>query len=86
MLEAVRPRVTMAVEWCDAVGCLCGQCTSVWNRPVEGDLEVDDIVGVDFHGATLYGIVLQLEEDHVQVRVSDGQRLLWAERWRLILY
>ncbi|MFD9749123.1 hypothetical protein ACFWZK_35115 [[Kitasatospora] papulosa] len=41
---------------------------------------------MDLHGATLYGIVLQVEEDHVQVRVSDGQRLLWAERWRRILY
>ncbi|MDX2622909.1 hypothetical protein ABZ601_33895 [Streptomyces sp. NPDC012842] len=41
---------------------------------------------MDLPGATLYGIVLQAEEDRVQVRVSDGQRLPWAERWRLILY
>jgi len=42
---------------------------------VEGDVEVHDAVRVDLPGATLYGIVLQAEEDRVQVRVSDGQRL-----------
>ncbi|MFI2780188.1 hypothetical protein [Streptomyces sp. ALB3] len=68
------------------VGYLCEQCTNVWNRPVEGDLEVYDIVRVDLPGATLYGTVWQVEEDRVQVRVSGGERLFWAERWRLILY
>ncbi|MEW2079322.1 hypothetical protein ACFZAG_38855 [Streptomyces sp. NPDC012403] len=68
------------------VGYLCEQCTNVWNRPVEGDLEVYDSVRVDLPSATLYGTVWQVEEDRVQVRVSGGQRLLWAERWRFILY
>ncbi|MFD9293021.1 hypothetical protein ACFWBV_33125 [Streptomyces sp. NPDC060030] len=68
------------------VGYLCEQCTNVWNRPVEGGLEVYDIVRVDLPSATLYGTVWQVEDDRVQVRVSGGQRLLWAERWRLILY
>ncbi|MFJ8450447.1 hypothetical protein [[Kitasatospora] papulosa] len=68
------------------VGYLCEQCANVWNRPVEGDLEVYDIVRVDLPSATLYGTVWQVKEDRAQVRVSGGQRLLWAERWRLILY
>lgn len=76
----------MTVEGCDVVGYLCEQCTNVWNRPVEGDLEVHDIVRVDLPGATLYGTVWQVEENRVQVRVSGDQRLLWAERWRLTLY
>ena len=85
-VEAVRPGVPMAVEGCGVVGYLCEQCTNVWNRPVEGDLEVYDIVRGDLPSATLYGTVWQVEEDRVQVRVSGGRRLLWAERWRLILY
>ncbi|MYT59184.1 hypothetical protein HBB06_30440 [Streptomyces sp. SNU607] len=76
----------MAVEGCDVVGCLWGSARTCGTRPVEGDVEVHDAVRVDLPGATLYGIVLQAEEDRVQVRVSDGQRLPWAERWRLILY
>lgn len=76
----------MTVEGCDVVDYLCEQCANVWSRPVEGDLEVYDIVRVDLPSATLYGTVWQVKEDRVQVRVSVGQRLLWAERWRLILY
>lgn len=85
-VEAVRPGVPMTVEGCDVVGYLCEQCANVWSLPVEGDLEVYDIVRVDLPSATLYGTVWQVKEDRVQVRVSVGQRLLWAERWRLILY
>ncbi|PWS48168.1 hypothetical protein DLE01_28305 [Streptomyces sp. FT05W] len=68
------------------VGYHCEQCTHVWNRPIEDDLEVHDVVRVDLPGATLYGTVRQVEGDHVEVRVQDGQRLLRAERWRLVLY
>ncbi|OEJ62403.1 hypothetical protein BGM19_34755 [Streptomyces agglomeratus] len=86
LVEAVRPGVPMTVEGREVVGYLCEQCAHAWNRPVEGDLEVYDIVRVDLPSTTLYGTVWQVEEDRAQVPGSGGQWLLWAERWRLILY
>nr|WP_181396788.1 hypothetical protein [Streptomyces sp. FT05W] len=86
LVEEVRPGSPMTVEGRDVVGYHCEQCTHVWNRPIEDDLEVHDVVRVDLPGATLYGTVRQVEGDHVEVRVQDGQRLLRAERWRLVLY
>ncbi|MGJ5756721.1 hypothetical protein [Streptomyces galbus] len=85
-VEAVRPGVPVTVEGCDVVGYHCEQCTHAWNRPVESDLGVHDIVRADLPDVTLYGSVRQVEGDRVQVLVSDSRRLLWIERWRLIAY
>ncbi|GHB25737.1 hypothetical protein GCM10010392_62510 [Streptomyces clavifer] len=49
-------------------------------------MEVYDIVRVDLHDTTLCGTVWHVEDDRIQVRGSGGEWLLWAERWRVILY
>ncbi|MFF5158982.1 hypothetical protein ACFY3N_22645 [Streptomyces sp. NPDC000348] len=53
---------------------------------MEDDLDVYDTVRVDLPDATLYGTVRQVEDDRVQVRDTDSGRMLWVERWRVILY
>ncbi|MGQ4362458.1 hypothetical protein [Streptomyces sp. SAS_272] len=85
-LEAARPGKPMTVEGRDVVGYVCDHCANAWTRPVEDDVEVYDTVRVDLADATLYGTVWQVEADRVQVRSTGGERLLWAERWRVIVY
>ncbi|RPK86134.1 hypothetical protein EES45_00400 [Streptomyces sp. ADI97-07] len=85
-VEAVQRGVPMTVEGCDVICYRCGHCAKAWTRPVEDDLEVYDIVRVDLHDTTLYGTVWHVEDDRIQVRGSGGEWLLWAERWRVILY
>ncbi|MFB7333763.1 hypothetical protein ACFC00_19245 [Streptomyces adustus] len=64
----------------------CEHCAHAWTRPVEDDLDVYDVVRLDRPDATLYGTVWQVEADRVQVRATTGDRLLWVERWRVIVY
>ncbi|GAA3302553.1 hypothetical protein GCM10020295_48660 [Streptomyces cinereospinus] len=45
-----------------------------------------DIIGVDLPDTTLYGSVRQVAGARVQVDVRGGGRLLWVERWRVVIY
>ena len=85
-LEAVRPGKPMTVEGRDVVGYVCDHCAKAWSRPIEDDLDVYDIVRADLDDRTLYGTVWQVDDDRVQVRDTSGGRLLWVERWRVLLY
>ncbi|MGW1726460.1 hypothetical protein ACWCQK_26425 [Streptomyces sp. NPDC002306] len=76
----------MTVAGLEVVGYVCEHCSKVWSRAIENDLDVHDIVRVDLPHATLYGDVRQVDGDRVQVHVSDHDRLLWVERWRVIVY
>ncbi|MET7293345.1 hypothetical protein ABZS79_14630 [Streptomyces griseoloalbus] len=45
-----------------------------------------DTVRADLDDRTLYGTVWQVDDDRVQVRDTSDGRLLWVERWRVLLY
>ncbi|MGC2999798.1 hypothetical protein ACPF8X_15880 [Streptomyces sp. G35A] len=45
-----------------------------------------DTVRADLDDRTLYGTVRQVDDDRVQVHDTSEGRLLWVERWRVLLY
>ncbi|MFB9465660.1 hypothetical protein [Streptomyces cinereospinus] len=85
-VEEVRTGSPVSAGGRGAVGHRCGRCGHTWSRPVEDDLEVHDIIGVDLPDTTLYGSVRQVAGARVQVDVRGGGRLLWVERWRVVIY
>ncbi|MFB9464577.1 hypothetical protein [Streptomyces cinereospinus] len=86
MFEQVRPGSLLSAAEGEAVGYACARCGHQWSRPVEDDLEAYDTVRADLDDRTLYGTVWQVDDDRVQVRETDNGRLLWVERWRVLLY
>ncbi|MBD0838646.1 hypothetical protein [Streptomyces sp. TRM68416] len=86
LVEQVRPGRRLSAAGRDAVGYLCARCGHAWSRPVEDDLEVDDVVRADLDDRTLYGTVRQVDGERVQVRGTGGGSLVWVERWRVVLY
>jgi hypothetical protein len=85
LVEQVRLGSLVSLAGHDVVGYVCTRCGHSWSRPIEDDLEVYDIVRADLDDRTLYGTVWQVDDD-VQVRDTSSGRLLWVERWRVLLY
>jgi len=86
LVEQVRLGNRASVAGRDVVSYVCARCGKSWSRPVADDLEVYDTVRADLDDRTLYGTVRQVDDDRVQLRDTSDGRLLWVERWRVLLY
>ncbi|WP_052851453.1 hypothetical protein [Streptomyces avicenniae] len=62
----------------------CVPCDVRWVRPVDTDIDVEDVVRADLGDGTVYGWVTAVEGDRITL-LSDGTTHT-ADRWRVQVY